>query len=196
MPSQGEHTRAVTAASVDPSMRGRLSQVTLLILDVDGVLTDGGIFVGADGSESRRFDVKDGLGIVQWRRAGNTVAFLSGRCGSVVEHRARELGVDRVVQGCQDKAAGARRLCADIGVRPDQALMMGDDLPDMAAFNACGVSAAPADAVAQVRSRADIVVSARGGHGAVRELIDILLEVRRPAAVGVCDGEVIDGRVS
>ncbi len=176
----------------DPAIRAAWSRVRLLILDVDGVLTDGGIYLGANGAEFKRFDVKDGFGIAQWRRAGGLVAMLTGRQGEVVEARARELSIDAVIQGSRDKGADAVALCRRFGIDPTAAIMVGDDLPDLSAFAVCGCTAAVADATPAVRAAAQVVTLARGGCGAVREVIEALLGSRSEGIVapGVPDGSV------
>ncbi len=185
---EAQTARDVLRAS--PAMRVAWSRITLLILDVDGVLTDGGIYLGGDGVEFKRFDVKDGFGISQWRRAGGVVALLTGRRGEAVEARAVELSIDAVVQGSRDKGADAIALCQRFGVDCTAAMMVGDDLPDLPAFAVCGCAVAVADAAPEVKAAAQVVTSARGGHGAVREVIEALLFAQdSPAAVlGVSDG--------
>lgn len=195
MPHGDQPRGSALRAQLEARVGAALSRIQLVILDVDGVLTDGGIYLAADGSEAKRFDVKDGFGIAQWRRAGGRVAFLTGRRGTVVDHRARELGVDCVKQGSKDKGTDARGICSELGVEASRALVVGDDLPDLAAFGVCGVAVAVADAVEEVRSAAHGVTSARGGHGAVREIVEVLLATRAAGGAGDSGGEH-DGSVA
>lgn len=146
-----------------------------LILDVDGTMTDGGLYLDDHGVQAKRFDVNDGAGIKYYQRVGGTVAFLTGRTSRVVEHRAAELGVKFVVQGALDKAPGLAELLKQMGVAPEQAAYMGDDLPDIPAMRMCGYSIAPANAAVEVRELANFVTVAAGGRGAVREAIEHLL---------------------
>lgn len=192
MPESERLTRPPLADQLASSVGPVVSEVALVICDVDGVLTDGGIYLDGEGRETKKFNVRDGFGIAQWRRAGGRVALLTGRSSGAVGHRAHELGIDTVVQGSHDKGADALRICAALGVAPRHALMVGDDLPDLAAFRACGIGIAVADAVAEVRRAAAGVTHAAGGQGAVREVLDVLLACRDagPPPVGALDGSV------
>jgi 3-deoxy-D-manno-octulosonate 8-phosphate phosphatase (KDO 8-P phosphatase) len=157
--------------------------ISLLVLDVDGVLTDGRLYFGARGEALKVFHVHDGLGIVQLQRAGVRVAVISGRRSPSVAARCRELGVRHVQQGVADKLAALTRLCARLRLRPSACACVGDDLPDVAVMRAVALSFAVADAHPQVRRAADLVTRRRGGHGAVREVCDHLLARRaRPGA--------------
>ncbi len=159
-------------------LRRRLARVRLLAFDVDGVLTDGGILVGPDGREGRRFFVRDGLGIVAALRAGLLVAFVSGRRSTAVAARARELRITADRQGVKDKAAEVRWLRASLGVAREEVLFLGDDLVDIPGFRESGVAVAVADAHPRVREEADAVCGAEGGRGAVREAIEAVLLAR------------------
>jgi 3-deoxy-D-manno-octulosonate 8-phosphate phosphatase (KDO 8-P phosphatase) len=150
--------------------------IHLLVLDVDGVLTDAGIIYSEDGVEHKRFCARDGAGIMAWRRLGNRVAILSGRTSSTVERRARELGIDLVVQGSKDKLADLRSIVKRSGCTLDETAMMGDDWPDLPAMMACHYRITVGDACQDVRNIADFVARHRGGHGAVREAIEHLLQ--------------------
>ena len=152
--------------------------VRLLLLDVDGVLTDGRLYFGARGELLKVFDVRDGYGIVQLRRAGVEVAVISGRRSPMVVARCRELGVRHVRQGVADKRAALVRLCAQLRLRPAACACVADDLPDLPLMRAVAVSFAVADAHREVRRTADIVTRAGGGRGAVREVCDHLLALR------------------
>jgi len=150
-------------------------RIRLLLLDVDGVLTDGGIHVGADGSESKRFHVHDGLAIAWWRRLGRTTAILSGRSSPAVDARASELGIEHVAQGIGDKRARFRELLDELGLSPDEVCFVGDDLPDLPVLAEVGFPAAPSNAVREVREAVRYVSARPGGGGAVREIVEHLL---------------------
>jgi len=149
--------------------------VKLLILDVDGTLTDGTITYDSLGREVKSFSVKDGYGIVELLRRGVKVAVVSGRYSSLVEKRFRELGVSDIVQGVSDKLAVAKELAQKYGLSLSEVAAMGDDLPDLPLLKAVGISAAPADAAPQVKVVVNFVSRKEGGKGAVREFIDYLL---------------------
>ncbi|MEX0653964.1 MAG: HAD-IIIA family hydrolase [Phycisphaeraceae bacterium] len=153
-------------------------RIRLLVLDVDGVLTDGAIVLDEQGRESKRFHVRDGLGIKLLRDNGVEVAVLSSRSSRAVTLRMAEVGVTRVVQGAADKAAGLARLLAEAGVPADQTAYMGDDLQDLPAMHRCAYRMTVADAAKPVRDAADYVTFAPGGHGAVREAAEHLLRAQ------------------
>jgi 3-deoxy-D-manno-octulosonate 8-phosphate phosphatase (KDO 8-P phosphatase) len=157
----------------------RASRIRLLVLDVDGVLTDGGLFYGASGEETKRFHVHDGLALVAARKAGLQVAVLSSRASAAVTRRLTELGVTEVHQGIGDKGAALAALCERLGIPVSAVAMMGDDLPDLAAMSRVGLALAPANAVAEVKRAAGWVARRRGGEGAVREAVEMLLKARR-----------------
>lgn len=152
--------------------------VRLLVLDVDGVLTDGGIIYSEDGVEHKRFCARDGAGLVAWRRLGNRIALLSGRTSNSVAKRAKELGIDLVIQGSKDKLRDLHTLTERSGCTLDETAMMGDDWPDLPAMMACHYRMTVADACPDVRSICDFVARHRGGHGAVREAIEHLLQAQ------------------
>jgi len=150
--------------------------IDLLVLDVDGVLTDGTVNLGPDGAEIKAFHVRDGSGIKYWRRAGRKVAFLTGRSSPAVDRRAEELGVDAVRQGAKDKLPALEEMLSQLGAAAERTAVVGDDLPDLPMMLRCGFAACPADAVDEVRARADYVAAAAGGRGCVREIIEMLLK--------------------
>jgi YrbI family 3-deoxy-D-manno-octulosonate 8-phosphate phosphatase len=170
-----------------PRRRGRKAAprptppIRALFLDVDGVLTDGRIYLSDEGDDFKVFDTKDGHGIKMAIAAGLKIAWISGRVSPAVEHRARELGVRAVKQGVKDKKAAAEAYLARWKFGRDDAAACGDDSPDLGLFDACGFSACPADASAEVRARADVVLKCRGGRGAVREFVEEIL--RRNEAI-------------
>jgi 3-deoxy-D-manno-octulosonate 8-phosphate phosphatase (KDO 8-P phosphatase) len=155
-----------------------LSKIRLLILDVDGVLTDGRIIFDSAGHETKEFHVRDGSGLKYWIRSGGQAAILSGRESQIVLRRAEELGVTLVEQGAQDKLPGLERLLVAAGCTAEEAAYIGDDLPDLPVFHRVGFRVAVADAVAEVRAAADYVTQAPGGRGAVRETVELLLKAQ------------------
>jgi 3-deoxy-D-manno-octulosonate 8-phosphate phosphatase (KDO 8-P phosphatase) len=153
----------------------RATRVRLLALDVDGTLTDGRLWFGADGEQFKAFHAQDGLGMKLVRDAGIEVVWITARSSAIVERRAADLGLGRVVQGCHDKASALQQVCADLQLAPTQAAYMGDDLPDRPALRLAGLAVVPANAHAWVAAVAHWKTTARGGEGAVRELCDLLL---------------------
>jgi 3-deoxy-D-manno-octulosonate 8-phosphate phosphatase (KDO 8-P phosphatase) len=165
-----------------------LSRVRMLVLDVDGVLTDGRLFYGARGESLKVFHVRDGHGIKQVAAAGITVAIISGRKSAAVTRRARELGIRHVTQGASDKVAALTRLAKSRAIPIEHCACVGDDTPDAPMLRAAGVAIAVADAHRDALEAADLVTTLRGGRGAVREVCDWLLDARRarnPARTGV-----------
>lgn len=153
-----------------------LRKIKLLVLDVDGVMTDGGIIVNGDGSESKRFCVRDGHGIRMWRRAGLKVVLLSGRVSSPTSKRAEQLEVDDCLEGCHFKLAAIQELVEKMGLEASEVAFVGDDLPDLPVIRYAGFGAAVANAVEEVRREADYVTRRAGGDGAVREVIEYILK--------------------
>ena len=151
----------------------------LLLFDVDGVLTDGAVTIHADGAESKTFGIRDGIGLVWAGRAGLKVGLLSARMSATTPHRAAQLGITIVQQGVSNKLDGYNRIIAAQQVKDNEVAYMGDDIVDLAVLGRVGLSAAPADAVAEVRSRVDWVSRAPGGRGAVRELVELVLKAKR-----------------
>jgi 3-deoxy-D-manno-octulosonate 8-phosphate phosphatase (KDO 8-P phosphatase) len=149
--------------------------IRLLVLDVDGVLTDGQLYFGPRGEALKVFNVRDGLGIKELRHAGVDVAVISGRRSPMVRARCRELGIAHVHQGAQDKLAVFTRLCTRLRVAPGSCACVGDDVPDLPLMRRVALSFAVADAHHSVRRAADVVTRLPGGHGAVREVCDRLL---------------------
>jgi YrbI family 3-deoxy-D-manno-octulosonate 8-phosphate phosphatase len=147
----------------------------LLVLDVDGVLTDGGIVYADNGVELKAFHVRDGSGLKLWEAAGKQAAIVTGRTSRVVAVRAAEVGIGHVHQGVADKRAAYRRLLATSGRQPDQACCVGDDVPDLPLLERCGLAVAVADACPDVVAAAQYVTRATGGRGAVREVIELIL---------------------
>ena len=160
-----------------PPSRARLRRIRLVILDVDGVLTDGGLYYGPDG-EWKRFHVHDGLALSRAVAAGLAVAIVSSRRSPAVARRCAELALGEVHQGVADKLAVYEALRARHECRDAEIACMGDDLPDLPLLRRAGLAVAPADAVAEVRQAAHWVSRAPGGRGAVRELLEAILRAR------------------
>jgi len=156
-----------------------LRRVQMLVLDVDGVLTDGRLYYGARGEVLKAFNVKDGHGIKQVAAAGITVAIISGRKSAAVARRARELGIRHVTQGAKDKLAELTKLARSRKIELEYCACVGDDTPDASILEAAGLGVAVADAHADALAAADLVTTRAGGQGAVREVCDWLMEARR-----------------
>ena len=159
-------------------LRERARAVRLAIFDVDGVLTDGTIYIGPQGEQWKAFNILDGHGLKMLQRAGIATAIISGRKSEAVAWRARELEIEHLVQGCNDKVAAFEALAASLGFGDDECSFMGDDLPDLAVMRRCGLAVAPPNAAEVVRRSAHYVTRAGGGRGAVREFCELLLEAR------------------
>ena len=151
--------------------------MTLLVLDVDGVMTDGKVTYTSDGAELKSFNIKDGVGIKQIQRAGIQTAIITGRVSPMVERRATELGIHHLIQGREDKLTALTELAASLSIDLKHVAYMGDDLPDIEAIANAGIGACPADAVAAVMAQADWISSLKGGEGCVREFCDHILDV-------------------
>ena len=192
-----------TAPILPEDLKTKLARVRGLILDVDGVLTDGSMTFDEEGREWKTFDVKDGLGLVLLRDLGFKIGIVSSRTSKVVLARCRELKIPEgyVVQGERDKAAAFDRLTALWELQPWEIAVIGDDLPDLGMLRRAGIGACPSDAVAIVRDAAALRLTRSGGNGAVREMCDLILEARRgaradrptavPAESSPADGDVI-----
>ena len=156
-------------------LEARMRAVRGIALDVDGVLTDGGVFVGRDGAEFKRFSVLDGPAIHWCRGVGLELAIVSGRASPATTTRAAELGIEAVYQGVRDKATQVSTWAAENGLSLAEVMYVGDDHIDLPVFEIVGVCVAPANAEAELRARADYVTERRGGDGALREAIEWLL---------------------
>ncbi len=156
----------------------RIASIQLILCDVDGVLTDGGICFDNQGIETKTFHVRDGMGIRLWQEAGGSFGLLTARSSHIVKVRAAELGVDLIRQGFSDKLEVARQIMAEHQLQPANVCYVGDDLPDIQLIDHAGLGVAVADAVSEVRNAADFVTSAAGGQGAVRELVELVLKTR------------------
>ena len=156
----------------------RLKQVRLLVCDVDGVLTDGGLHYDERGGVVKRFDVRDGLAIRMLQRAGIEVAFLSGGRSGAIEQRARHLDIQHCLVGVGDKLAALQDLLDQLDLSPEHTAFIGDDLNDLTVRSAVGLLVSPANGARGLRRQADLVLRRDGGDGAVRELAELLLHQR------------------
>ncbi len=159
-------------------MDDKLKAVRLLLLDVDGVLTDGRIIINDAGEETKTFNVRDGHGLKMLQRAGVRIGIITGRHSRVVAHRMRELGIDLVVQGAKDKLLPFRQMLEELSLSPEQVAYVGDDIVDLPILLRVGFSASVADGCVDVRQRVDFVSAFAGGRGAVREICELLLKAQ------------------
>lgn len=153
----------------------RARAVRLVFFDVDGVLTDGTIWMGPQGEAFKAFNILDGHGVKMLQAAGVATAILSGRSSEAVTRRAGELGIAHVIQGSPDKVADFERLIARLALAPEACAFVGDDLPDLGVMGRCGLAIAVANAVEEVKAAAHYVTRASGGKGAVREACELIL---------------------
>jgi len=152
-----------------------LDTLKLLVLDVDGVLTDGTVVLGGGDEELKSFHTRDGAGIGMWRAAGFATTFLTGRGGAAVRRRAKELAIERIWERVGNKREAFDEILEHYEVEAHEVAVMGDDIQDLCILSRAGLSAAPADASPDVTARVDLVVPSRGGHGAVRDLVEHIL---------------------
>ena len=157
----------------------RLKHVKLVVTDVDGVLTDGGLYYGPDGEYLKRFNARDGLGVRLLQKAGIQVAILSGRDCPALRKRIEDLGITEAALGQLDKRSALAGIIERCGVTSKEIVFIGDDVPDMEVFELCGVSVTMKDAPEYVKGRADFVMKSCGGRGAFRELVDVVLEKKK-----------------
>ena len=154
----------------------RMQQIQLILSDVDGVLTDGSITYDNQGIESKTFNVRDGLGIKLWQRAGHQFGIITARSSHVVKIRMTELGIETIRQGSQNKLDVGMQLIEELGFQPEQVCYVGDDLSDINLLASVGLAVTIADGVAEVKSVAHITTKAEGGKGAMRELVEKILK--------------------
>ena len=157
------------------SLTASLQNIKLLALDVDGVLTDGSIYISPAGEVFKGFNAKDGMGISCALRSGLQIAVITGRQSPIVERRCEELGITLLQQGVKDKRLALEQMAQKLGLVREEIAYMGDDLNDIPAFKASGLNLVPADAAIEVMAVADIITKASGGRGAVREAITMIL---------------------
>ncbi len=157
----------------------RCQEIELVLADVDGVLTPGQIVFNNQGIESKQFHIRDGLGIRLWQRAGYKFGLITGRSSHIVKIRAAELDIDIVRQTAEDKWPVAQEILSQLGLAPEQACYIGDDLPDLPVLKGVGLGVAVADACQEVRDAAHHVTKLGGGWGAVRETIEMILKAQK-----------------
>ena len=160
------------------SVMEKASHIKALVLDVDGILSNGFLSFTNSGEEIKSFDIRDGLGMKLVQKAGIKVAVITGRSSNIVNNRMQSLGVDVIVQGREDKGIALREVCATLQLDPEDCAYMGDDWPDLAAMQIAGLAITVPNAHAEVRKRANLITQAYGGRGAVREFCDILLQAK------------------
>ena len=157
------------------TLKDRCLPIELLVVDVDGVLTDGAIIYGDSDLELKHFHVRDGFGLRAWKETGKRIGLITGRSSPIVERRGRELGIDFVYQGASDKLPALQRFMDETGLRSETVCYIGDDLPDLPPLRHCSLAVAVADACSEVRAAAHYITQASGGRGAVREVIELVL---------------------
>jgi 3-deoxy-D-manno-octulosonate 8-phosphate phosphatase (KDO 8-P phosphatase) len=161
-----------------PTLESRAKKIRLVLLDVDGVLTDGTVLMHGDGTESKAFHIRDGAGIVWAMRAGLLVGLLSARESATTIQRATQLGIPIVAQGVSSKSAEYARIIAERGLSDDEVAFMGDDVLDIPVLERVGLAGVPSDAVEEAQAHADWVSTLPGGHGAVREFLELILKAQ------------------
>lgn len=163
---------------MNKALKAKLNKIKLLIMDVDGVLTDGKIVVDAQGKELKFFDVQDGFGLVLLRQAGIKTAVLSARSSPAVTARAQDLKIDKICQDAYPKTSAYENLIHELGYQDEQVCFMGDDLPDLPILKRVGFAVAVPNAVDELKKGSDYVTTRRGGDGAVREVVELILNAR------------------
>ena len=165
---------------IEPDIAGRAQKVKLLLMDCDGVLTDGRLYFSERGEELKVFHVRDGQGLAMWHQAGFRSGIITGRNAErIINKRAAELGINYVRIKSDNKIRDFEEILAEAGVSPDEAAFIGDDIGDLGLLGKVGLSIGVADAVEEVRLKVMYVTKANGGHGAVREVTDLLLRSKR-----------------
>jgi 3-deoxy-D-manno-octulosonate 8-phosphate phosphatase (KDO 8-P phosphatase) len=158
----------------------RAAQITFLVMDCDGVLTDGRLYFSENGEEMKAFDVRDGQGLVWWHKAGGRSAIISGRDSpGIINARAKDLGIHHVRANSPDKVRDFQEIISEEGIAPENAAFVGDDIGDVDLMKLVGLPIAVKDAIDEVKEAAAFVTRAKGGRGAVREICDILLKARK-----------------
>jgi 3-deoxy-D-manno-octulosonate 8-phosphate phosphatase (KDO 8-P phosphatase) len=171
-------TVATAGSSHVASVRKRAQAIKLLACDVDGVLTDGTLYLNDRGEEMKAFAILDGHGIKLLQQTGVKVAIITGRNSQTVAHRARELGIEHVIQGASDKLAAWQTLIQSLALTPEECAYIGDDFPDLPVLRRCGLAVAVPNAASLVRAHAHYVARTRGGAGAVREVCELIMEAQ------------------
>lgn len=173
-----EREKAAVRSETWNTALSRAGRIELLLLDVDGVLTDGTVFYTHEGGETKGFNTQDGFGLRLLQEAGVTVGLITARNSEAVNRRAKDLKLKHVYTGCADKGMIYTEILVKTGLRPEQTAYMGDDWLDLPVITKVGCAFAPANAVPEVRQRADYVTERRGGQGAVREACELILEAK------------------
>ena len=168
----------MTDTQISLEVLDRARKIKLLLMDCDGVLTDGRLYFSESGEELKVFHARDGQGIVDWHRAGFRSGLISGRVSKIVDLRAGQLGIEFVLQGRGEKVSAFEEIVVAAGVSPDETAFVGDDTPDAVVMPFVGFAVAVADAHDPVKAAAHYVTQRRGGRGAVREVIDLLLAAK------------------
>lgn len=176
---------------LDSELLTRLSCVKLVAFDVDGTLTDGGIYYDNQNNEIKKFNVKDGFGVVALVNEGLECAVITGRDAPLTERRMQDLKVQHIIQGERDKGTALEKLCEQLKISPDETVCFGDDINDMPMFRKTGVVVCPHDAHPFVKNHADYVTTLNGGCGAMRELCDLILMAK---GIMTPDGGFVDER--
>lgn len=169
--------RSGRASSQSSTLVSQLKRIRLLLTDVDGVMTDGSVFITADG-EMKQFDIQDGLGLVLLRRCGIKVGWISARPSVITTKRAEELRIDYLVQDKGGKVAGAEKILTEAGLNWAEVCFVGDDIVDLCLLQRAGVAVAVANGIPEAKALAHYVTEARGGHGAVREVATMILKAQ------------------
>lgn len=169
----------MTDPQISPEVLARARKIKLLLMDCDGVLTDGRLYFAETGESLKVFHARDGQGIVDWHKAGFRSGIISGRNSKIVDLRAGQLGIEFVWQGRSEKVSAFNEVLASAGVSPGETAFVGDDTPDAAVMRLVGLAVAVGDAHDTVKAEAHHVTRRRGGRGAVREVIDLLLAAKK-----------------
>ncbi len=173
------------SSGLTDEVRALMARVQLLVLDVDGVLTDGSLYYTERGEELKQFHVRDGQGMQLVQQAGIPIALISGNASAAVQQRARVLGVTHVFLGIKDKLATLTTLCAQLGIVLSNVAYVGDDVNDLPALRAVGCPCTVADATAENRACAVYITHLPGGRGAVREICDLLVQLHAPSSTSM-----------
>lgn len=158
------------------NLETRCEDIRLLLSDIDGVMTDGGVVFDNEGVETKVFNIRDGLGIRLWQKAGHDFGIVTGRTSGIVQRRAVELDIELVRQGVKDKLPIVHQIIESLSLEPNQVAYIGDDLPDLSTVKFVGLGIAVADACAELIEAADHITATNGGRGAVREAIEMILK--------------------
>jgi len=161
------------------NLHERCQPIELILSDVDGVLTDGTIILDNQGIETKRFSIRDGMGVRLWQKAGYRFGLITLRSSRIVRIRAAELGIEIIRQGTDDKLTTLQQVLDELGLVPEQTCYVGDDLPDLPVVRAVGLGVAVADACDELRQAADYVTAVGGGAGAIRETVEQVLKAQR-----------------